>query len=46
MMKETSPGDYQHELTLPLPGRWDVVLKIQQQDDHYEIRANTSISAE
>ena len=45
-LAETQPGEYQNEIALPLPGRWDVVLKIQQNENRYELRANTSISAE
>lgn len=42
----TTPGDYLGQISLPLPGRWDVVLKIEQAENRYELRGNTSISAE
>jgi len=42
---EAAPGNYQNKTSLPLPGRWDVVLKIQQAKNYYEIRANTTVSA-
>lgn len=45
-LAETVPGEYQNDISLPLPGRWDVVLKIQQQENRYELRADTSINAE
>lgn len=43
---EMSAGEYENKIGLPLPGRWDVILKIQQAENRYELRANTSISAE
>ncbi|MFO7602318.1 MAG: FixH family protein [Gammaproteobacteria bacterium] len=45
MLQETTPGEYGNAIRLPLVGRWDVVIKIEQADNRYELRANTTVSA-
>lgn len=42
---EKAPGEYENKVSLPLPGRWDVVLKIRKQEQYYDLRASTSVSA-
>ena len=42
-MREIEPGIYQQNITMTAPGNWDLVLKIQKDDDEYEVRAKTVI---
>lgn len=42
-LAETAPGQYQVELTLPVPGVWDLVLEIRHGDDLHRMQATTSI---
>ncbi len=44
-LTETVPGDYQNNVNLPLPGRWSVVLKIEQAEKRFDIRASTTVNA-
>lgn len=46
ILNETVPGDYQNEISLPLPGNWDVIVKIEQAENRYELRASTSVNAD
>jgi nitrogen fixation protein FixH len=43
VMDEVAPGEYRTTVNLPLPGRWDLVLRIRQHDDLHEVRASTSV---
>jgi len=43
VMDEVAPGEYRTTVSLPLPGRWDLVLRIRQNDDLHEVRASTSV---
>ena len=45
MLTETAAGDYQNDVNLPLPGRWSVVLKIEQAENRFDVRAATTINA-
>ena len=45
-LSETAPGDYLNQISLPVPGSWDVVIKIQQAEHRYELRASTTVDAE
>ena len=42
-MREVQPGVYEAELTLPAPGRWNLVLQVRKGDDLHEVRASTSV---
>ena len=42
-MREIEPGIYQQSITLTEPGNWDLILKIQKDNDHHEVRAKTVI---
>lgn len=45
MMKEVNEGRYRAVLTMPLPGLWKLVLRIQRGEQRHEIRATTSVLA-
>ena len=42
-MHEIEPGVYQQSITLTEPGNWDLILKIDKDNDKHEIRAKTVI---
>lgn len=42
-MQEIEPGVYQQSITLVQPGNWDLILKINKDDDEHEVRAKTII---
>ena len=42
-MIEIEPGVYQQSITLTEPGNWDLILKIDKDNDHHEVRAKTVI---
>ena len=42
-MHEVEPGVYQQSITLSQPGNWDLVLKINKDNEHHEVRAKTII---
>lgn len=42
-MQESKPGYYQVALTLPVPGQWELLLNIKQDEALHEIRARTEI---
>lgn len=44
-LAEVAPGVYQGELSLPAPGRWNLVLQLQRGSETHEIRASTSVLA-
>lgn len=44
-LPEVEPGIYQTQLSLPAPGRWNLVLLLQRDGAVHEIRANTSVLA-
>ncbi len=44
-LQETAPGVYEHEITLPLPGIWNVVIEVVQGDLRHENRGMTSLAA-
>ena len=41
---ETAPGVYQHDVVLPLPGVWKLVLEIRRGEDLHEVRAATEVA--
>jgi nitrogen fixation protein FixH len=43
-MHEISPGEYRVRLSMPLHGRWDLVLQIRRDDELHEVRASTSVN--
>ncbi len=43
-LAEISPGQYQVELTLPVPGVWNLVLEIRLGEDLHRVQATTDIS--
>lgn len=40
---ETAPGVYETNVTLPVAGRWNLVLQVRRGDELHEIRANTEM---
>ncbi len=42
-LKEATPGVYEAELTLPVPGHWNLVLQVRQGEELHELRASTEI---
>ena len=42
-MQEIEPGIYQQSISLSKPGNWDLILKIQKDNDVHEVRAKTVI---
>lgn len=44
VMQEIEPGIYQQSITLTEPGNWDLILLINKDNDHHEVRAKTVIS--
>ncbi|CDI01286.1 conserved membrane hypothetical protein [Candidatus Competibacter denitrificans Run_A_D11] len=42
-LTETEPGLYQSTVTLPLAGRWNLVLRVRRGEDIHEVRAVTEI---
>ncbi|HHJ20355.1 MAG TPA: nitrogen fixation protein FixH [Gammaproteobacteria bacterium] len=42
-LTETDAGTYRHKITLPEPGRWDLVLEIRRGDDRHELKASTLV---
>ena len=42
-MVEVEPGVYQQSINLTEPGNWDLILKIDKDKDHHEVRAKTVI---
>lgn len=42
-MKADAPGFYIAEVAMPLPGIWDLVLKINSNNELHELRASTSV---
>ncbi|HPF58434.1 MAG TPA: FixH family protein [Candidatus Competibacteraceae bacterium] len=44
-LKETAPGVYESNVTLPAAGRWNLVLSIRKGEELHEIQANTSVLA-
>lgn len=44
-MYEVAPGEYRAAMTMPLPGRWQLVLQVRRDDDLHEVRAETTVSA-
>ena len=43
-MREVEPGQYEATLQLPVPGSWNLVLRLRRGDDLHEIRAATSVA--
>lgn len=43
-MRETSVGIYRTEVTLPFPGRWDLVLTVRRGEDVHEVQAPTEVA--
>lgn len=43
IMLEIEPGIYQQSITLEEPGNWDLILKIQKDNEMHEVRAKTVI---
>lgn len=43
IMQQGKPGFYQVELTLPVQGKWELLLNIKQGDALHEVRATTEI---
>ena len=43
-MSPDGSGAYIADLSLPVPGRWSVVIHILRGDDQYELRASTSVN--
>ena len=44
-LTERTPGVYETEIMLPLPGTWNLVLQIHKGEDLHEIQANTTVGA-
>jgi nitrogen fixation protein FixH len=42
-MREIEPGIYQQNITLPVPGNWDLFLTINKDNDEHEILGKTVI---
>ncbi len=42
-LAETAPGVYSARITLPDPGRWDLVLRVRRGDDLHEVEARTEL---
>lgn len=42
-MREIEPGIYQQSITLTEPGNWDLILKINKDNEQHEVRAKTII---
>ena len=42
-LREVAPGLYQEQLSMPLPGRWYLVLHVRKGDDLHETRGWTNI---
>lgn len=42
-LTETDAGSYRGEITLPHPGRWDLVMEIRRGDERHELKASTSV---
>jgi len=42
-LKEIESGVYQGSITLPQPGNWDLILKIQKDNNQHEVRAKTFV---
>ena len=40
-MDEAAPGEYRVQLTMPLPGLWELVLQVRRGDDLHEVRAQS-----
>lgn len=43
-MTEAEPGEYRVDLTMPLHGLWQLVLRINRDGELHEIRADTSVA--
>lgn len=43
-LAETAPGVYSAPITLPDPGRWDVVLRVRRGDDLHEVEARMELA--
>lgn len=43
-MQEVEPGIYQQSIILPQPGNWDLILKMNKNNNEYELRAKTFIN--
>jgi len=44
-MREYDQGEYKVSIAMPLHGLWRMVLKVQRDDDHHEVRATTSVQS-
>lgn len=44
VLTEASPGMYQGELVLPVPGDWDLMLEIRKGEELHEVRAKTTVA--
>ncbi|MGB5064813.1 MAG: FixH family protein [Candidatus Competibacter sp.] len=42
-LTETTPGRYEAQVNLPVPGHWDLVLQIRKGEELHEIQANTQV---
>lgn len=42
-LNETAPGAYESPVTLPVAGRWNLVLQIRKEAELHEVRANTEM---
>jgi len=46
VMTERAPGVYRSELALPVPGQWNLLLRIQHGGELYEIRGTTRVGGD
>lgn len=44
-LQEIEPGRHRLDVTLPLPGVWDVLIHIRRGDEHHEVRGMTTVQA-
>jgi nitrogen fixation protein FixH len=44
-LQAVAPGLYQASLSFPLPGVWDLNIKVQRGDDHYEMVKRLSVQS-
>ncbi|HAS51216.1 MAG TPA: hypothetical protein DCS21_05540 [Gammaproteobacteria bacterium] len=42
-LNETTPGVYESPVTLPVAGRWNLVLQVRKEAELHEVRANTEM---
>lgn len=44
-MDEIAPGEYRASMAMPLPGRWQLVLRVRRDGELHEVRADTAVMA-